>query len=108
MESHVNMWDEAKNLFSIPDDIIPPSVGDGGGDCWRYTREYITYDFEAVLLRESVRDLEYSSSSEVLVYGDDGRPCTEREYMEEHNDDRIILVNRPLSFAIACNFYDSE
>ena len=53
MESHVNMWDEAKNLFSIPDDIIPPSVGNGDGD-WRYTREYITYDFEAVLLRESV------------------------------------------------------
>ena len=28
--------------------------------------------------------------------------------MEEHDDDRIILVNHPLSFAIACNFYDSE
>ena len=72
-----------------------------------YTGYYATYDFEAMLHKENVADVEFSPTSDFMVYAEKGEPCTEQEYLERHEDEAYITVNRPLSYAIACNVYDT-
>ena len=103
MQPHMNMWEEAKTMFSIPDELLSSDDED-----MLYTGHYATYDFEAILHKEDVSDVEFSSSSDVLVYGENGEPCTEQEYMDTHEEEAYIIINRPLSYAVACNIYDTE
>ena len=103
VQPHMNMWEEAKIMFSIPDELLSSDDED-----MLYTGHYATYDFEAILHKEDVSEVEFSSSSDVLVYDDNGEPCTEQEYMENHDDEAYIIINRPLSYAVACNIYDTE
>ena len=100
VDSHENMWEEAKRMFSIPDDIM--------SDDRRYTSIYATFDFESLLVKESVSDAEYSSQTQVLVIDDDGSECTDQDYMERHRDEQYITVNTPLSYAIACNLRSDD
>ena len=74
MEPHKNMWAEAKHMFSIPDDILNIEKED---DDMLYTGYYATYDFEAILHKENVADVEFSVTSDVMVYDENGEPCTE-------------------------------
>ena len=53
VDTHENMWEEAKRVFSIPDDIMLDS------DTRRYTSIYAPFDFESMLVREDVSDAEY-------------------------------------------------
>ena len=103
VEPHINMWEDAKTMFSIPDELLL----DDDEEMF-YTGHYATYDFEAILHKENVSDVEFSSSSDVLVYDENGEPCSEQEYMENHEDEAYIIVNRPLSYAIACNIFDTD
>ena len=103
VQPHTNMWEEAKTLFSIPDDMLSSDDED-----MLYTGHYATYDFEAILHKENVSEVEFSSSSEVLVYDEHGEPCTEQDYMDNHEEEAYIIINRPLSYAVACNVYDTE
>ena len=102
VEPHRNMWEEAKHMFSIPDDILHTDDED-----MMYTGYYATYDFEAMLHKENVAHVEYSATSDVMVYDEHGEPCTEQEYLDRHEDEAYIIVNRPLSYAIACNVYNT-
>ena len=102
VEAHRNMWEEAKHMFSIPDDILNTEDDD-----MVYTGYYATYNFEAMLHKENVADVEYSATSNVLVYDEHGELCTEEEYLDRHEDKVYIIVNRPLSYAIACNVYNT-
>ena len=102
VEPHRHMWEEAKHMFSIPDDILNTEDED-----MLYTGYYATYDFEAMLHKENVANVEYSATSDVLVYDERGEPCTEQEYLDRHEDEAYIIVNRPLSYAIACNVYNT-
>ena len=102
VEPHRNMWEEAKYMFSIPDDILNTDDED-----MLYTGYYATYDFEAMLHKENVADVEYSATSDVMVYDEHGEPCTEQEYLDRHEEEAYIIVNRPLSYAIACNVYNT-
>ena len=104
VQPHLNMWEEAKTMFSIPDDLLS---SDDDEDMM-YTGHYATYDFEAILHKEDVSEVEFSSSSEVLVYDEHGEPCTEQDYMTNHEDEAYIIINRPPSYAVACNIYDTE
>ena len=99
----MNMWDEAKTMFSIPDELLS-----GDDEDMLYTGHYATYDFEAILHKEDMSEVEFSSSSDVLMYDDNGELCTEQEYMDNHDDKAYIIINRPLSYAVACNIYDTE
>ena len=90
-------------MFSIPDDLLSSDNED-----MLSTGHYATYDFEAILHKEDVSEVEFSSSSDVLMYNDNGEPCTEQEYMENHDDEAYIIINRPLSYAIACNIYNTK
>ena len=102
VDMHENMWEEAKCMFSIPDDIMLDS------DTRRYTSIYATFDFESMLVKENVSDAEYCSQTRVLAIDDDGTECTEQEYMDKHRDEQYITVNTPLSFAIACNIRSED
>ena len=102
VDTHENMWEEAKRMYSIPDDIMLDS------DTRRYTSIYATFDFESMLVKEDVSDAEYCSQIRVLAIDDDGRECTEQEYMDKHRDEQYITVNTPLSFAIACNIRSED
>ena len=97
VDSHENMWEEGKRVFSIPDDIMM--------DNRLYTSIYVTCDFESMLVKEDVSDAEYFSQTRVWGIEDDGTECTEQEYMERHRADQYITVNTPLSYAIACNIH---
>ena len=88
VEPHKNMWEEAKHMFSIPDDILNIEDED-----MLYTGYYATYDFEAMLHKENVADLEYSATSDVMVYDEHGEPCIEQEYLDRHEDEAYIIVN---------------
>ena len=103
VQPHMNMWEEAKTLFSIPDELLSSDDED-----MLYTGHYATYDFEAILHKEDVSEVEFSSSSDVLVYDENGEPCTEQDYMDNHEDEAYIIINRPLSYAVACNIFDTE
>ena len=98
VEPHRNMWEEAKHMFSIPDDTLHTEDED-----MLYTGYYATYDFEAMLHKENVANVEYSAISDIMVYDEHGEPCTEQEYLDRHEDEAYIIVNRPLSYTIACN-----
>ena len=100
VDTHENMWEEAKRVFSIPDDIML--------DSRRYTSIYATFDFESMLVKEDVSDAEYFSQTRVLGIDDDGTECTEQDYMERHKDEQYITVNTPLSYAIACNIRSDD
>ena len=96
------MWEEAKRLFSIPDTFLSSS------DDKRFTSSYATFDFESMLVKEDVSDVEYSSQTSVLGIDDDGTTeCTEQEYIDNHRDMQYITVNTPFSYAIACNIRSS-
>ena len=77
LQPHMNMWEEAKTMFSIPDEMLSSDDED-----MLYTGHYATYDFEAILHKEDVSEVEFSSSSDVLVYDDNGEPCTEQDYID--------------------------
>ena len=96
------MWEEAKHMFSILGDILNTEDED-----MLYTDYYATYDFEAMVHKENVADVEYSATSEIMVYDEHGEPCTEQEYLDRNEDEAYIIVNRPLSYAIACNVYNT-
>ena len=102
VDAHENMWEEAKRVFSIPDDIMMDS------DTRRYTSIYATFDFESMLVKEDVSDAEYFSQTRVLGIDDDGTECTKQDYMERHRDEQYITVNTPLSYAIACNIHSND
>ena len=102
VEPHRNMWEEAKHMFSIPDDILNTEDED-----MLYTGYYATYDFEAMLHKENVADVEYSATSDVLVYDEHGDLCTVQDYLDRHEDEAYIIVNRPLLYTIACNVYNT-
>ena len=104
VQPHINMWEEAKTMLSIPDELLS---SDDDEDTL-YTGHYATYDFEAILHKEDVSEVEFSSSSDVLVYDDNGEPCTEEDYTNNHEEEAYIIINRPLSYAVACNIYDTE
>ena len=55
-----------------------------------------------------VSEIDCSSTFDVCVYDDNGEPCTEGEYMRNHEDEAYIIINRPLSYAIACNIFDTD
>ena len=103
VQPHMNMWEEAKTMFCIPDELLSSNDED-----MLYTGHYATYDFEAILHKENVTEVEFSSSSDVLVYDENGEPCTEQDYMDNHEDEAYIIINRPLSYAVACNIFDTE
>ena len=52
MQPHMNMWEEAKTMISIPDDLLSSDDED-----MPYTGHYATYDFEAILHKEDVSDV---------------------------------------------------
>ena len=66
------------------------------------------YDFEAILHKEDVSEIDCSSTFDVRVYDDNGGPCTEGGYMQNHEDEAYIVINRPLSYAIACNIFATD
>ena len=103
VQPHMNMWEEAKTMFCIPDELLSSDDED-----MLYTGHYATYDFEAILHKENVSEVEFSSSSDVLVYDENGEQCTEQDYMDNHEDEAYIIINRPLSYAVACNIFDTE
>ena len=99
VDTYENMWDEAKRVYSIPDSIMSPL-----DDRRRFTSLYATFDFESMLVKEDVIDVEHSSQTGVAGIDDDGvTECTEQEYVDKHRDMQYITVNTPLSYAIACN-----
>ena len=103
VDTHENMWEEAKRLFSIPDTLLSSS------DDKRFTSIYATFDFESMLVKEDVSDVEYSSQTGVLGIDDDGTTeCTEQDYIDNHRDMQYITENTPLSYAIACKIRSSD
>ena len=50
-----NMWKEAKHVVSIPDNVL--NIDDN--DDMLYTGYYATYDFETMLHKENVLDVEW-------------------------------------------------
>ena len=103
MQPHMKMWEDEETMFSIPDELLSRNDED-----MLYTGHYATNDFEAILHKEDVSEVEFSSSSDVLVYDDNGEPCTEQEYMKNHEKEAYIIINQPLSYAIACIIFDTE
>ena len=73
---HENVWEEAKRVFSITDDIMVD------GDTRRYMSIYATFDFESMLVKEDVSDAEYFSQTHVLGIDDDGTMYRARLYGE--------------------------
>ena len=59
VELHINMWEEAKTIFSILDDVLSYN------DVDMFTGHYVTYDFEAILHKEDVSEVEFSLLSNV-------------------------------------------
>ena len=60
-----------KTSFSIPDELLSSDDED-----MLHAGEYATYDFEAILHKEDASHVEFSSSSDVLVYDYNGELCT--------------------------------
>ena len=54
VDTHENMWEEAKRLFSLPDTFLSSS------DDKRFTSSYATFDFESMLVIEDVSDVSNS------------------------------------------------
>ena len=50
VKGHKNMFEEANYLFSITDDLLSKDDKDK-----LYTKEYVTYDFEAMIKRIPVK-----------------------------------------------------
>ena len=89
-----NRWVEARRVFSMPDEMLSEE------SLW-YTSEFVTFDFEARIDRVPVE--EFSEMGDRDAYEDDGTRCTEQEYLDRRADDSCVLVNIPLSFALATN-----
>ena len=101
VEAHANMWTEAKHMFSIQDDILCENYDDD----YQYTKMFATFDFESMLVKQNVADVEYSAQTCIhgaggydyddVVYDNDGTVCTEREYMAEHKDNIYVTISTP-------------
>ena len=96
VESRENVWTEARRLFSFSTDLLQEYT-----DC--FTKEFVTFDFEARISRQRIDEFTSDSMDESVAYEDDGSTCTQAEFLRRRSDDSCILVNIPLSFALATN-----
>ena len=120
VEGHKNMFEEAKHLFSIGDDLLPRLDKEKF-----YTKEYMTYDFEAMINKIPVQQLSSDNFSNII-----DENCNKEQKEEEEEEEarkyvpdqdrnvifeqlqeklttdssNFVSVNRPLSFGIGCNF----
>eukprot|EP00794_Sanderia_malayensis_P008696 gene8696-biopygen6986 len=105
LQAHENVWAKAKRLFGISDALLSPEMQD---EPLYWTRHYVTFDFEALL--KSVKQSQLNSwdaevgmdveerlldTTTTTVPVDDG---------DDDDDGDEVLVNIPLSYAIATNF----
>ena len=94
VQAHENRWVEARRLFSVPNEMLSDET------LW-YTSEFVMFDFEARIDRVSVE--EFSEMGDRDAYEDDGTRCTEQEYLDRQPNESCVLVNIPLSSALARN-----
>ena len=110
--SHVNAWDRCGELFGWPEDLVTDSM--------KFTKHYLTFDFESRMTRRAVDEVyNYTESvyddetdgmveREMTVVDDDGSECSTRSYVERHRDDMYVVENVPLSYALSWNVDDED
>ena len=112
VRSHVNVWDRCGELFGWPGDLVT--------DGMKFTKHYLTFDFESRMSRRAVDEVyNYTKSvyddgtdsmveRETTVVDDDSSECSMRSYVERHRDDMYVVENVPLSYAMLWNVVDEE
>eukprot|EP00794_Sanderia_malayensis_P021228 gene21228-biopygen16263 len=102
LQAHENVWRKAKRMFAIPDSLLDDDDKDDDSLLY-WTRRYVTFDFEALLKNVKQSQLDAWDAR----VGDD---VEERIIADDDDDDdddedgEDVLVNVPLSYAIATNF----
>ena len=112
VRSHVDVWDRCRELFDWPGDLVT--------DGMKFTKHYLTFDFESRMSRRVVNEVyKYTESvyddetngmveRETTVVDNDSSECSTRSYVERHHDDMYVVENGPLSYTLSWNVDDEE
>ena len=101
IESSYNLWEKAKEMYSIPDNLLPPY---NEQQELYYTQEFCAYDFESLIVKKKEQQQQQQQHIE------DDNDIMRDDDDDDDDDDAIeeITINVPVSYAIAVNFTNSS